>query len=262
MSSKAARLRAVRLDNIKNRKLSWSDLEALITAPVISGKALYRGEGHRPNTLTWLLTLNNAGLSMDLAQRVIPIKLARPQFEAEWEKEIRRLIREGHPTLLGEILATLRSDGVKVQPRTRWAAWEQGVLSKTGRVEECQALILERQGEMDVDQEEAEAVADYMAGRLRYHGHDPETERIRIRGPVVCDWLKEVTGERISQVTYKRRLEALHLKTLEPYKNNGFKGYVWTGSKAGPHTPIRDLRFSDLEKAPDPEWMTLDEAYC
>lgn len=261
LSPAAARLRAIRLDNIKNRKLSWSDLEALITTPVISGKALYRGEGHRPNTLTWLLTLNDAGLSKDLAQRVIPIKLARPQFDAGWEKQVRRFIRDGRWNLIGEITALLRSEGAEMRPRTRWAAWEEGVLGKTGRVCECQGLILERQGAMDVDEEEAEAVIDYMAARLRHNGHDPEAERIRIRGPVVCEWLKEVTGERLSQVTYKRRLNALHLERLEEYKNDRFKGYLWTGAKAGPHAPITDLRVADHEKPLDPEMLTLHGAY-
>jgi hypothetical protein len=125
-------LQAVRLDNIKSRKMSWSDLEALITSPVISGKALYRGEGRRPNTLTWLLTLNSANLGTDLAQRVIPIKLARPQFSAIWEGEARRFVRENRWPLIGEIISLLRAETAELAPRTRW-----GGLG-TGRAEQDQ----------------------------------------------------------------------------------------------------------------------------
>jgi hypothetical protein len=261
LSQDAARKRVIRLDNVKNRKFAWSDLEAVITTPVISGKALYRGEGQRPNTLTWILTLNNAGLGKDLAQRVIPIKLARPQFDANWEKNVRRFIGENRTALIGEIIALLQSEGAEFDPRTRWAAWEQGVLGKTKCAAECQRLILERQREMDVDEGESEEITDFMASSLRYHGHDPETEVIRIRGPVVCAWLAEVTGEPITQTNYKRKLAELNLPRLRPYKNDGFKGYLWTGAKARPSAPVKELRIPDYEEPLDPEQLELFNAH-
>ena len=54
----------------------------MITTDIISGKRLYMGEGRRPNTITHVITLNGASLSKDLAQRCIPIKLARPKWRA------------------------------------------------------------------------------------------------------------------------------------------------------------------------------------
>jgi hypothetical protein len=218
LSRGATQRRAIRLDNIKSKRLSWSDLEALLTTSVISGKALYRGEGRRPNTLTWFLTLNSPGLGKDIAQRVIPAKLARPPLSATWEADTRRFLRENRWPLIGEIIGLLRSETATIAPRTRWGAWEQGVLGKVGRVAGCQELIVDRQHAMDVDEDETEAVAEYIASSLRSCGHDPEAERVKIRGPILCHWLGEATGERISQTTYKRRLKELNLPRLKEYK--------------------------------------------
>lgn len=79
--SPEGRLRRVTLiDNIKSLHFSWDTLEAMITSDTISGRQMYQGEGRRPNTLVWFLTINGANLSKDLAQRVIVIKLARPVY--------------------------------------------------------------------------------------------------------------------------------------------------------------------------------------
>ncbi len=78
LSPAALDRRVVLLDNVKTLKFSWADLEALITSDIISGRRLYAGEGRRPNSLLWCITLNRAGLSKDLAQRVVIIRLRRP----------------------------------------------------------------------------------------------------------------------------------------------------------------------------------------
>lgn len=103
LSPAARTIRVARLDNIKTLRFSWADLEGLITSPVISGRQLYRGEGRRPNTLTWVLTLNGASLSRDMAQRVIVVKLARPRFNASWETEVRDYIQQHRWHILGDI---------------------------------------------------------------------------------------------------------------------------------------------------------------
>jgi hypothetical protein len=72
------------LDNVKTLRFSWSDLEGLITTNTISGRQLYVGEGRRPNTLTWFITLNNANLSKDMAQRCVIIRVRRPTYDASW----------------------------------------------------------------------------------------------------------------------------------------------------------------------------------
>ena len=59
------------------------------------------------------------------------------------------------------------------RPRTRWAAWEDGVLSRVPSPTAVQQLILQRQQELDDDAAGAEAIVEYFRGRIRACGGDP-----------------------------------------------------------------------------------------
>ena len=49
LSPDGMKLHVALLDNVKSVKFSFQDLEAIITAPIISGKRLYVGEARRSN---------------------------------------------------------------------------------------------------------------------------------------------------------------------------------------------------------------------
>lgn len=51
------------IDNIKTGRFSWAELEALVTAEVISGKAMYIGEARSPNLITFVATINGPATS-------------------------------------------------------------------------------------------------------------------------------------------------------------------------------------------------------
>ena len=109
LSSSARNLRIARLDNIKTHRFSWGELEGLITSPVISGHELYQGEGRRPNSLTWVLTLNGASLSTDMAQRCVIVQLSRPLHSASWESETRQFIEQHRWDIISDIIQELQS---------------------------------------------------------------------------------------------------------------------------------------------------------
>lgn len=95
LSEGAIGKRVALIDNIKTSKFSWGEFEGMVTAPVISGHQLYVGETQRPNHLTWILTVNGASVSQDIAQRTVVIKLNRPEYNPEWQPNILSFI-EGH----------------------------------------------------------------------------------------------------------------------------------------------------------------------
>ncbi len=103
LSRRALPLRVALLDNLKTLRFSWDALEALVTSPIISGRQLYEGEGRRPNTLVWVVTLNGATLSKDMAQRAIIIKLKRPEYKPLWRQEVASFIREHRWEILSDI---------------------------------------------------------------------------------------------------------------------------------------------------------------
>src|SRR5262249_54282016 len=147
LSPEGLERRVAQLDNVKTLRFSWSELEGLITDSIISGRQLYVGEGRRPNTLTWCITLNGANLSKDLAQRCIIVNVARPEYSATWEEETIALIEEKRWEIIGDILAALRSEPASLRRYSRRGAWEQGVLAHVADPSECQKVIEERQGD-------------------------------------------------------------------------------------------------------------------
>ena len=198
LSSERGRCRVARLDNVKSFRFSWADLEGLITSSEISGRALYIGEGRRPNTLVWMITLNGASLSKDMAQRCIQIKLARPVFNPSWEAELRQFIRDNRWGIIADLRALLEAGSDLASPATRWAAWERDVLSKTEGWAQIQEEIKQRQLAVDDDDDERAHVAEYFAGQLRERSHDPDRESIFIPSLTASEWLSDATAHQVS----------------------------------------------------------------
>jgi hypothetical protein len=109
LSPEARPFRVCRIDNIKTHRFSWADLEGLITSPVISGHRMYAGEGRRPNSLIWTLTLNGASMSKDMAQRCVVIKLNRPAPNPTWEKDVGDYIKEHRWQIIADVMQVLQA---------------------------------------------------------------------------------------------------------------------------------------------------------
>ncbi len=109
LSPEARPCRVCRIDNVKTHRFSWADLEGLITSPVISGHRMYVGEGRRPNTLMWTVTLNGASMSKDMAQRCVVIKLNRPAHNPTWEEDVRQYIEEHRWQIIADVLQVLKN---------------------------------------------------------------------------------------------------------------------------------------------------------
>jgi hypothetical protein len=107
LSPGASQNRVCLIDNLKSHRFSLAELEGLITAPTVSGRKLWSGEGQRPNTLVWAITVNGATLSGDLAERCVVIRLARPLHNPEWRSNVSAFIRERRWNIIADIQALL-----------------------------------------------------------------------------------------------------------------------------------------------------------
>lgn len=231
LSKTALRTRIARLDNLKRLKFSWADLEGLITSSEISGRALYQGEGRRPNTLIWIITLNGASLSKDMAQRVVPIRLKRPTFAATWEQEVRAYAQANRWQIIADIEATLQDEPGVFQPRTRWATWEQEVLSKVDKPAECQNLIAERQELIDEDDEEKLTVADLFRVQITSAGHNPTTDHVFIPSAVAARWVSIATRKSWATNTASAYIRGLGIPELRKTKGGDERGWHWVGEQ-------------------------------
>jgi hypothetical protein len=239
LSTEDGRKRVVRLDNVKTHRFSWADLEGLMTSTVISGHSMYHGEGRRPNLLIWLITLNGASLSKDMAQRVIVIKLARPEFRGGWEDEVRAFCRTHRLELLGDIGEILERAPGQLNPKLRWATWERDVLTKLADYRKVEDEIKNRQGAIDDDQEEKELIIEFFRDRLIQCGHDPETDAILIPSAVVARWISEATRKHYASNQASAFLRGLAIPMLHKSDRSGSRIWQWTGPAAKETASVR-----------------------
>lgn len=205
LSPNALDRRIALIDNLKSHKFSWGDLEGLITSAEINGRRNYVGDASRPNTLVWLMTLNGASLSNDMAQRSVILKLRRPEQMGDWEDTTAAYILEHRMKIIGDLLGILRnSPHAQFNSFTRWAAWERDVLSRVPSAIDAQQEILRRQHESDVDQEEDQIVEDFIRNKLYALGYDVERQKIHIPARVMNKWWCEASNDRKSTVATSR----------------------------------------------------------
>jgi hypothetical protein len=223
--------RVALLDNVKTLRFSWSDLEALVTGSQINGYQLYVGDASRPNTLTWFITMNGASMSKDMAQRCVPIKLARPKYSGDWEEQTIRFIEENRWAIIGDLLAVLAGPKTALSACTRWGTWEQSVLACVDEPEACQALIAERQAAIDGDQEDADLVREAFVAALKKTGHDPDNEVVFIRSKETAKIVNEAEETHRSPQRVTTYLLSLGIKELSKSDRSDFggRGWKWTG---------------------------------
>ncbi len=243
LSPAALAKRVVLLDNVKSLRFSWADLEGGITSNVISGKQLYVGEGRRPNTLTYFITLNGANLSKDLAQRCVPIVLKRPDYDPTWENNTIEFIEAKRWEIIGDIVAKLQGLGALMSRVSRWGPWESAVLSRVADPVECQKVIEERQAEFDDDQCEADIVREGIREELLRRGHNPDIEVVWIPSRDAAQIINRLENE--EKRPYNRAMTHLYtlaIPELRRSNRRGERGCVWTGSQADPSIAAGRLR--------------------
>ncbi|QDT57308.1 hypothetical protein Pan44_53760 [Caulifigura coniformis] len=234
LSKEGSSKRVIALDNVKSLKFSCAEIESMITAPVISGKKLYVGEGSRPNTYTWIITLNGASLSKDLAQRCVIIKLDRPRYSGTWKEEMRTFIDVNRGAIIADCIGFLRAARTPLAKYSRWSSWEHDVLTRSAEPADAQRTILERQELVDADQEECSVLQDYFAGKLREYGYDPEKDRVFILSTIAAQWLSEAMRDKFTTTASTQKLKQMicerSVVTLSVIVRKDWgRGFVWTG---------------------------------
>lgn len=244
--------RVMRIDNVKTLRLSWDELENLITSPVISGHEMYEGEGHRENTLTVALTANGPNVSKDLAERLNVIKIGRPprdengNVNSNWEHDARSFASKHRWEILSELAELLAQPVGPTKAISRWGVWEDAVLSKMPDAAECQRFLRERQGDIDDDNEEADEIREFIRDRISGKGHDPDTSLLIIPSSLMAEWVGEVKKKPLATNTSTSLVNGLGIKELVYNRKGDQRGFMWIGAHNVESEPTR------LEKDPFP----------
>jgi hypothetical protein len=198
---------------------------------------MYVGDGERPNLLTWFITLNGVSMATDMSQRSVIIKVVRGKNEGTWLEKSREFIDQHRNEIIGDIIAALRAKPSPLEEFTRWATWEQHVLCRLPDPSEAQRVILERQGEANCEQEEAEIIEDYFANQLWKLGYHWQTCQVRIPNEVAARWYCWATNDKAKTTAVTRKLKQLssegQLKRIAPDPSRSYgRCFIWTGSAA------------------------------
>lgn len=237
LSPEALTKRICLIDNVKSPKWSWGEFEGLITSSIISGKRMYLGEGSRPNTITWCLTLNGANLSTDMAQRSVIIKLKRPTNSGAWEEETRSFVEAYRMEIIADLIGMLRREPHSFERFTRWADWESAVLARVPNPAVAQQAIIDRQGTVDAEQEENEEIEENFATELRRLEYDVVEERIFIPSRICAQWFNRLINERMTPTAVTRTLrqmikEGRFSSLMENHHKGNGRGFIWAGVKS------------------------------
>jgi len=236
LSNESGRKRVGLVDNLKTHKFSCGGLEGLITDSNLSGRALYSGEGARPNRMVWIFTVNGARVSKDIAERSIFVRLARPKYRPGWETEVRTFIRENRQAIMADVRLALESPGDEAfasrDAPIRWADWCREVLSKVEYPSSVVTLAAARQSEHDADSEGRAALIDHFRERLAERGHDPDTCKVLIPNAYAYTWVEEATRRKRDMDSVVGYLEGLAVPELRKGKSGPTRGWVWTGPQS------------------------------
>lgn len=249
LTAETALKRVASLDNLKTTRFSWPEIESIITNDVINGKRLYVGDASRPNLLTWIITLNGASLSTDMAQRVVEIRLGEPQYSGDWESNTKQFIETNREKIFADIVAFLQRNPQPLKRLSRWASWESQVLARVQSPNECLDLVINRRGEVDVEQEEGQVIEDYFAHKLAVLDYDLQRADVFIPNDVATEWYNRATNEHKKTTGVTRTLKQLHdertIWRIQPARANGTgeRGFRWIGEHVAAMEPTSyDLR--------------------
>lgn len=231
LSPKGLGIRVAIIDNLKSLRFSESDIEGLITSPIISGRQLFTGEGQRPNSMIWVITSNGPSLSTDLAFRSVIIQMTTPNYSPEWERNLLRMMTENRQEIFADIIAELQAP-VEIpegQKWTRWAEWDHDILSRSAEPSELARVILERQNAVDSDANIKEDVLDAFRQMLTEHGFDPDTDYVLIPSKIAFEKvIREYSGRKAPSQGLQW-LYTMNLKNISKYSaRKPFRGILWT----------------------------------
>jgi hypothetical protein len=231
-SDNAQELRVVFLDNVKVSLFHWDELEILITERIISGRKLYAGEGRRPNNLVYVLTTNDTKVSRDMAERVRVIRLKRPEYAAEWERTLFQFLKEHRWDIIADIAAEFGKPAHAVESKTRWAEWDEQVLGRVTNPDACQKVILERQGDINDSQEEAEYMRDALAEQLKLRDIDPLRHEVLIEPTLASSWVRMASpSKKLGGHSAMRYLYNLKIPEVTKYRDDKLRACHWKGTQ-------------------------------
>lgn len=249
LSPSAMSQRVVLIDNLKTSKFSHDLLERFITRDEITGHRMYKGFAKRPNLLTWVITVNGAYFSTDMAQRSVVIRLKQPPMSIEdWDAKVARFIKRNRDAIAADVRWHLAmKKPAKLTAIDRWRSWCLNVLARCNTPNALLQTISERRQVIDADKSEVELAEQHLLKSIESHFHArnmrPPIDASVIRSTKA--WLVRAMQEfsrDLGPLQAKRLLERIAVPPRwREWRSASSRGYEWTGSKVDNADPPKPL---------------------
>jgi len=156
--------RVILIDNLKASRFSSDLIEKLITRDEITGHRMYQGFAKRPNLLTWVVTVNGAFFSTDMAQRAVVIKLDRPPKNApNWDADTPAFIKANREAIIADVRWHLEvKPPVTLTEVDRWGLWCAAVLSRCDQPQALIECLGKRREAIDGDKQELVLAVEHL----------------------------------------------------------------------------------------------------
>lgn len=255
LSSSGRLSRVLLVDNVAG-DFDEPRFASLVTDPDFSGRPSYgHGVETRANDLTCFVTVNNAQLSSEIADRAFTVMLRHPVAGPSlWKKEVVSYVDANRAAILGDIIdilsASRNPDFEGIRFATRTAEYEDAVLRPMcGTVENLRVAmdgIMAQRQNADIERDAARTVEECVAFMLKplldncapLQGSTVDDNVIFIRSEVMDGWL---SSHRIASVAKLRSYIVSGLAThfingVDRFPNHNphipqRRGFMWVGSR-------------------------------
>lgn len=237
------RARLVVFDNAKGTRMSNVLIESYVTAPTISGKEMWQGEGTRPNHLTWIITANQPSLSKDFVGRGYPLRVTPPEYSPEWLESIKAFIRDYRWEILGDIIAELKGEPIGVFAAgewSRWAEWELQVLCRVCDPHTIAETVRMRRQELDDDDATTDTIQEAFALWMTTDRPSvfPRSAHFWFTTAEMAEALGKLCPNGASAIAVGRWLNAMNLPRIKKQRQNSQRMWVWKGEESMIDEPI------------------------
>lgn len=263
ISQDGMKYRIGRIDNLKGYRLSWAEMESLITSPRIVGHRLFVGPGERPNTVLWICTSNAPGFGRDMSQRTVHLQIGKPRYSSgDFDTAVFDFVTEHKWKILADMAAIMETEPATLATATRWGLWESQVLARatdTAGAAAAMQLIASRRGKLDSDAEHVTEFMQYIEHQLTRYGY-ANSDSVLIPKSVLAKWSTELTGQKTDsrRVSGDLRtgIENGTITNMVEHDMKRVRAFVWIGSNAPQNRDIQDVD-KDLEARMEAEQQRI-----
>ena len=120
----------IRFDNVRSENINLTELETLLTSKTLSADRKFGDTATINNDFMYVITMNQPSMPLDLATRTVVIRLKRPEYSHEWNRNIDEFLDKEGDSIVKDILFLISSKGTSCVIDSRYPEWIDEIVRK------------------------------------------------------------------------------------------------------------------------------------